>query len=105
MIVGTKKEEGSFRAGLRQGEWRSWHPNGELLSISHYADGVRQGRSESYYRDGTPREAGNFVDGRRQGVWTEWLPGEKGRRELHYERGTESSRRGLPAAAAAETPP
>lgn len=44
-------EKGHFKRGLKNGEWRSWNPEGELLAIVIWKNGKIKKR-ESYSRDG-----------------------------------------------------
>jgi antitoxin component YwqK of YwqJK toxin-antitoxin module len=34
------KEEGDFKSGLKEGEWKTWNPKGDLKSVTNWRDGV-----------------------------------------------------------------
>ena len=46
--LGTKKEEGKYRNGLKDGKWTQWHSNGQKS------------------------DEGTYKNGKKDGLWTEW---------------------------------
>jgi hypothetical protein len=34
------KEEGNFKRGLKDGEWKTWNPKGDLTSVANWNEGV-----------------------------------------------------------------
>jgi antitoxin component YwqK of YwqJK toxin-antitoxin module len=34
------KEEGNFKKGLKDGEWKSWNPNGDLTNVITWNEGI-----------------------------------------------------------------
>lgn len=54
------------------GESIDYYPNGQINTLSTFAQGKRHGKYESYYEDGKPRSKGNYAYGNRHGEWTEW---------------------------------
>ncbi|MGK0360404.1 MAG: antitoxin component YwqK of YwqJK toxin-antitoxin module [Bradymonadia bacterium] len=79
---------------IEQGEWRWWHPNGELEAAGEYTRGqksgtwerffddgrpmmkgswradVKHGDWQGYYRSGNLRFSGAYADGKEDGEWT-----------------------------------
>lgn len=46
------KEKGMYVKGLKTGEWKEWHPNGELKCISHWKSGRQSGLITHYNEKG-----------------------------------------------------
>lgn len=34
------KEEGDFKSGLKEGEWKTWNPKGDLKSVTNWREGM-----------------------------------------------------------------
>ena len=34
------KEEGNFKTGLKDGEWKTWNPKGDLTNVTNWNDGI-----------------------------------------------------------------
>ena len=78
---GKVKREASFRDGKREGVWRDFDEEGNVLSSQTYqkgvlvgqgivdTDGKRRGGYKEFYSDSTLRAEGLFIDGLRSGVW------------------------------------
>lgn len=58
------KQQGSYAAGKRSGEWVAWYPNGKRRTVEHFREGKREGLHREYsskgrlvdefkYREGT----------------------------------------------------
>jgi hypothetical protein len=71
---GGKMVEGSYRAGIQEGEWTLWYENGARASIDHYRNGVQDGVHTSWYANGQKALEGEYRNGRREGVWVQWDP-------------------------------
>jgi len=63
-------EQGQFKDGLRVGEWKTWHQNGVLSSISNYSKGLRCGKYFRYNEMGTLVENGKYSSNEKIGKWT-----------------------------------
>ena len=50
---GQKKTEGFFDKGDASGRWRTWYDNGQLRSVGRYEGGERHGPWQRYGRDGS----------------------------------------------------
>ena len=46
------RENGKFSNGKKNGEWLSYHKNGQLKDKENYKNGWKDGFWESYYDDG-----------------------------------------------------
>jgi hypothetical protein len=61
-------ESGSFNNGLKTGCWKRWYPDGELQSIINWKDGLLDGMSLSYSRNGLIYESIEYKDGKKNGA-------------------------------------
>lgn len=50
------------------------HLGGKLVSLDVYEEGVQNGPSREWYKDGTPRSEGTVRDGLPRGEFREWHP-------------------------------
>lgn len=85
---GKVKREASFRGGKREGTWREFDENGNVISSQIYkngnlvqsgimdTDGTRRGEWVELYPDSTLRAKGLFINGKRSGEWKFYYPGE-----------------------------
>ena len=56
-------ENGSIKKGRQNGEWVSYHKNGQLWSVSNYNDGELDGHREYFNKDGSLKRTETFKDG------------------------------------------
>lgn len=96
---GRIKREASFRDGKREGTWREFDENGNVISSQIYkngtlvqsgvmdTDGTRRGEWVELYPDSTLRAKGLFINGKRSGNWKFYYPGEKLEQEGSYKDG------------------
>lgn len=78
---GKVKREASFRDGKREGIWREFDEEGNVIKSQTYSkgglinegivgtDGKRRGEYKEFYPDSTLRVEGLFIDGLRSGEW------------------------------------
>jgi antitoxin component YwqK of YwqJK toxin-antitoxin module len=59
-------------SGKKQGEYKRWHPNGQLATHCFYVDGKRHGEYKLWYENGQQRVHCFFVDGNRHGECKAW---------------------------------
>lgn len=69
---GDSREEGTFRGGKRNGEWKSFYDNGELSFEGSFIDDNPNGRHIWYWPDGKKRDQGEFIMGLRTGDWIQY---------------------------------
>jgi len=68
-INGSKRMEGDFVNGKREGEWLSWHPDGTIWSKGFFKNGKRTGKSRIYHSNGKLYMKGEYLDGKKIGEW------------------------------------
>ncbi len=85
---GRVRREASFRGRKREGTWREFDENGNVISSQVYqngrlvqsgimdTDGTRRGEWVELYPDSTLRAKGLFINGKRSGEWKFYFPGE-----------------------------
>lgn len=78
---GKVKREASFRDGKREGVWREFDEDGNVINSQTYhngglvsegvvgTDGKRRGEYKEFFADSTLRAEGLFIDGLRSGEW------------------------------------
>ena len=66
-ITGSKK--GSFKNGVMEGPWVSYHENGQLLSEGAFKNGKTEGPWVLYYDNGRLSLKGTFKNGKYEGPW------------------------------------
>ena len=78
---GRVRREASFRDGKREGVWREFDEEGNVINSQTYkkgalvgegivgTDGKRRGEYKEFYPDSTLRAEGLFIDGLRSGEW------------------------------------
>lgn len=96
---GRIKREASFRGGKREGTWREFDENGNVISSQIYqngrlvqsgvmdTDGTRRGEWVELYPDSTLRAQGLYLNGKRSGTWKFYYPGEVLEQEGEYRNG------------------
>ena len=64
------KEEGNYKMGKRDGEWKHYFiSNGKLRFIGNFIDNVPDGKQIFYYPNGKARQVGKYAGGYREGEW------------------------------------
>jgi len=61
-------EKGNFDEGLKDGEWRRWHPNGEINSVYNWAEGKREGEFHIYNAEGVLIQKGKYRKDKLNGI-------------------------------------
>jgi antitoxin component YwqK of YwqJK toxin-antitoxin module len=49
--------------GIREGEYKEYHENGQLWVICNYIDGKIEGELKSYHNNGQLEAICNYIDG------------------------------------------
>lgn len=63
---GKLKVSGQFKNGLKEGEWRRWDVNGNIISIENYRNGLFQGVQRYYTQNGVSEI--RYVKGKKKDV-------------------------------------
>ena len=96
---GRVKREASFRGGKREGTWREFDEEGNVINSQVYqngrlvqsgimdTDGTRRGEWVELYPDSTLRAKGLFINGKRSGEWKFYFPGEVLEQVGNYKKG------------------
>lgn len=80
--------EGTYRDGVKSGDWKFFHANGNEAKIVTYENGLPHGSIELRRADGTLQAKREFAEGKRTGTWTTYdETGEKVLIEAHYKDG------------------
>ncbi|RZK42096.1 MAG: hypothetical protein EOO90_08435 [Pedobacter sp.] len=61
---------GSFVDGKQSGSWYMFYPDGNVLSIQTYTNGILNGFFGSYDRKGRNISSGAYKDGKKDGEWS-----------------------------------
>jgi uncharacterized protein len=69
---GDIREEGTYRAGKRNGEWKLFYDNGQLNYVGSYIDDNPNGQHLWYWPDGKKRDQGEYLMGMRTGDWVKY---------------------------------
>ncbi len=92
---GDYKEEGSYKDGLEDGEWKGTYKNGQLSYEVRFVQGQEDGKYVSYYDNGKVREEGKYFLGSREGVWKKYDPQGIEAIEITYENNKETKIDGI----------
>ena len=63
----TGKTQGSFKNGKKEGNWVSYHDNGQLLEKGNYKNGKQEGIWILYNTNGEPILKKNYENGKLEG--------------------------------------
>lgn len=66
---GQKKMEGTYKDGVRHGQWISYYKNGEKWSQVNYKNGKANGIKKTFYKNGDLYYKGELKNGERVGKW------------------------------------
>ena len=69
---GKVKMQGNSKNGSRDGEWKSFFPDGQLQSDEFFTAGKPDGKVTVYYENGKKMYEGENSNGELKGVWTYW---------------------------------
>ena len=64
--------EGRFKDDVPIGEFKYYHPNGSLKSISHFIQGVHEVKTTIFHTNGQKASEGRFLDQLKDGEWNYW---------------------------------
>ena len=69
---GRKQESGTYRNGLKEGEFLQWFENGKPRTRGNYINNLREGLYTWYYSSGAKNEEAFFIHGKKEGANLEW---------------------------------
>lgn len=76
-------ERGNFSFGVKNGEWKSWHKNGQIQTLSQWSKGLQRGKFLEYNNDGKLILSGKFKHGKKEGAWIYHTTNDT----IHYKKG------------------
>ena len=88
-VTGTVSSAGTFKEGLRDGEWVYSYPDGSVKEKGQFENGLETGIWTSYYANGQKQGEGSFVSGKREGKWTWYRENGAEWRTAEYKEGRE----------------
>lgn len=62
-------QKGRFEEGEQVGQWTSYYPTGNVLSITHFTAGKKNGLYAYYDNDGNVIQTGKYVMDKKDGEW------------------------------------
>jgi antitoxin component YwqK of YwqJK toxin-antitoxin module len=65
-------EKGSFKNGLKDGNWQNWLESGMLQKVENWKKGIRHGKFTQYNSKGEKVEEGKYQKGKKQGTWIDY---------------------------------
>ena len=65
-------DRGSFKEGLRHGEWTSFYENGQVKNRGRYLAGQKEGMWSGYYRSGQLFYRGAYKANQKDGPWVSY---------------------------------
>jgi len=80
----VKNEKGEFQ---REGEWKFFYDNGQLMKKSTYIKGKLNGSHEVMFKNGQKKEIGSYVGNEKDGKWSKWNEAGKLLEEITYRKG------------------
>ncbi|WP_435261205.1 toxin-antitoxin system YwqK family antitoxin [Tenacibaculum sp. nBUS_03] len=71
-LIFSKKiiEEGNFLYGMKNGEWKEWDEKGNLICITNWKEGKKDGFYEYYAEENKKIIRGYYLDGEKNSKWT-----------------------------------
>ena len=68
-LYGGVKEEGQYVAGQKEGEWKTYYSNGQIMKEANYKEGILDGSYKECWEYGGLKEKGQYVEGQKEGNW------------------------------------
>ncbi len=69
---GTPMVMRSYVNGVKEGLWKTWHPNGKLYKEGYVKNGKEHSEYQEYYENGALKYQYNYVMGEKDGKWLSW---------------------------------
>ena len=67
--LGDYREDGNYRFGKRDGNWKHFYSSGKLRFEGNYVDGEPEGKHLYYFPDGRVMQEGLYTAGRKENDW------------------------------------
>jgi hypothetical protein len=67
---GKVESQGTYRGGLKNGEWTSYYASGQVFYKGQYTNDLAQGVWTYYFQGGEPYQTGRYQNDVRVGDWT-----------------------------------
>ncbi len=80
---------GDMLEGVRDGEWKAYSEEGDLLTEGFYKNGVDHGLKSVYFENGKIRYQGKYENGKKVGIWKFYTKDGKLAKELDLSLGQE----------------
>lgn len=62
-------EKQHYSAGIKDGDWIKYHPNGSMHFKTTYENGRLNGKFEAFFENGTTEVLGQYKNNRKEGTW------------------------------------
>ena len=93
---GDYREEGKYSGGLKNGIWKQYYTNYEVLAFEGaYAVGTPEGKHTYYHQNGNRKLQGKYEGGVKDKIWTRYNPDGSVLVRIYYEDGKEVKLDGL----------
>ena len=79
------REQYSFKNGLIEGEFLTFHESGEVESKAFYTSGIKDSKIYKYYKNKNIKSIENYVDNSKEGEWVEYYESGKIKKQYSYE--------------------
>jgi len=66
---GALRIKGTYRKGLKEGQWTAYYESGQKWSEDHYVNDTKPGPTKSFYINGVVRYTGYYNQDKEKGLW------------------------------------
>ncbi|MGB8318144.1 MAG: hypothetical protein WCE54_08465 [Ignavibacteriaceae bacterium] len=63
---------GNMKDDKNEGKWEYYYPDGQLESVGDFKNDTPSGKWIFYYASGIKKEEGKYIEGKRDGKWVEY---------------------------------
>ncbi len=82
---GSKRYQGEFLEGKRNGYWVYWYEDGTKWSEGYFKDDLRDGYGTTWHSNGQKHFEGSYAAGVRVGIWKFYTEEGEMVKEMNYE--------------------
>lgn len=83
---GTRYAKGNYKGTVKDSTW-NYYNNLQLVGQENYTDGVKNGKSLTFFENGVPASETNWINGMLNGVSRNFYPSGKKKMEVMYRQG------------------